>query len=158
LFVAFVLGLVGLAVEHFHSSWINSLRNTALNGSTRTHHHRGGSKPHTSSSHTNALTKLSSNTKGATYSVPTASTYTLVIVVPDRCYIGVASPPNSKHYVFASAIVPSQGPKSIPVSGSSSLELGARTTSITVEVAGKSVGEISPAKSIYIYTFVPSGS
>lgn len=161
LFVVFVLGLVGLAVEHFHPSWIAFLRNTSPNGSTRAHHHApvsSGASKLSSSAHESVLTEESSSTKGAKYSVPTTSSYTLVITVPNRCYIDVAAPPNSRSYVFASTINTSESPKSISVNGPSSLELGAQTTSIVVEVGHNSVGEISTPKSGYIYTFLPSHS
>ncbi len=157
LFVVFVVGLVGLAVEHFHPSWVSFLRNTAT--TSNGHHHGAASNSKTSppsSTHSSALTAQSSTPTGATYLVPSSSTYTLVVSVPNRCYIDVASPPNSKNYVFASTIDASQSPKSITVHGSSSLELGAQTTSIAVEVSGKQVGVISTPRAGYIYTFIPS--
>ena len=160
LFVVFVVGLVGLAVEHFHPSWVSFFRNTATTPSNG-HRHGTASNSTTStpsSTHSSALTAQSSTTRGATYLVPSPSTYTLVISVPDRCYIDVTSPPNSKNYVFASTIDASQSPKSITVRGPSSLELGAQTTSITVDVSGKQVGVISTPKAGYIYTFIPSTS
>jgi hypothetical protein len=157
LFVVFVVGLVGLAVEHFHPSWVSFLRNTATTSNGHHHGAASNSTPSTSSStHSSALTAESTTATGATYLVPSASTYTLVVSVPNRCYIDVASPPNSKNFVFASTIDASQSPKSITVHGSSSLELGAQTTSVAVEVSGKQVGVISTPRPGYIYTFIPS--
>jgi hypothetical protein len=161
LFVIFVIGLVALAVEHFHPSWIANLRNTVGSPSTRTHHHANGTSSSSTSNpstHPSVLTETSSNAKGATYSVPTSSSYTLVVAVPNRCYIDVTQPPNSRNYVFAATVAPSQSPKSIAVNGPSTLELGAQTTSVIVKVAGKQVGDISAPKAGYIYTFLPSKS
>jgi hypothetical protein len=158
LFVVFVIGLVGLAVEHFHPSWITFLRHTipAKNAPAR-HHHSASSTSTTSHSTNNGtLTLTSSTAKGATYSVPTSSAYTLVVSVPNRCYIDVVSPPGSKNYVFFGTIDTQQSPKSIQVTGSSALLLGARTTSVAVDVAGKQVGKITPQVG-YTYTFVPTG-
>lgn len=157
LFVVFVIGLVGLAVEHFHPSWITFLRNTIpAKSAPAGHHHHTSSTSTTSASHGNSLTQTSSSAKGATYSVPTAAAYTIVISVPNRCYIDVVSPPGSKNYVFFGIIDAQQSPKSIQVTGTSALLLGAHATSVTVDVAGKQVGQITPQVG-YTYTFVPSG-
>ncbi len=161
LFAVFVVGLVGLAVEHFHPSWVAHLRNTVGSPSTRSHHPAVGSNGNStsnSSTHPSVLTETGSSAKGATYSVPTSSSYTLVVTVPNRCYIDVTSPPNTRNYVFASTIDTSQSPKSISVSGPSTLELGAQTSSVAVKVAGKQVGVITSPKPGYIYTFLPSSS
>lgn len=162
LFVVFVVGLVGLAVEHFHPSWIANFRNTVGSPSGASHHQAAGSKgnsPSTSSTHASVLTETASSDKGATYSVPSSSSYTLVVTVTNRCYIDVTSPPNSKHYAFASTIEANQSPKSISVNGRSTLELGAKTISVTVKVAGKQIGVISsPRTGPFIYTFLPSSS
>jgi hypothetical protein len=161
LFVVFVAGLVGLAVEHFHPSWVANLRNTVGAPAGRATHHAVGSKSRsksTAATRSAVLTETSSSAKGATYSVPTSSSYTLVVSVPNRCYIDVTSPPNSKSYAFASTIDASESPKSIPVKGPSTLLLGAQTISVAVKVAGKQVGVISSPKPGYIYTFLPSGS
>ncbi|MGA8296780.1 MAG: hypothetical protein WB770_07035 [Acidimicrobiales bacterium] len=160
LFVVFVVGIVGLAVEHFHPSWISFMRNTIGTHSPSSHNHSVGSNSSsTSLAQTNStgLTKQSSNAKGATYVVPTTASYTIVVTVANRCFVGVTSPPSSKHYVFASTIDASQSPEAIQVAGSSSLLLGAQATSIAVKVSGKQVGEISPPQLGYTYTFNPSG-
>lgn len=159
LFVIFVIGIVGLAVEHFHPSWISFLRRTISQPTTQPRHHRhgSGSSSNITAPPSNVLTEQSSTAKGATYSVPTSASYTLVISVPNRCYILVESPPNSTNYVFARTISKSESPQSIPVSGTSSLELGAQTMSVTVDVSGRKVGEILDPRTGYIFKFVPTG-
>ena len=158
LFVLFLVGLGGLLVEHFHPIWLDFLRNKPTQSAPGRHAVGTPSSATTGSrpSSPSAFALTSSNAGGATYSVPSTSSYELVVAVANPCYIAVTAPPKSKHYVYAHTITPADSPAKIQVSGPSSLMLGARATSIIVEVNAKHVGTISPPKSSFTYTFVPS--
>ena len=158
LFFLFLIGLAGLLVEHFHPSWLEFLRYKPAQSSP--HHPAAGAANDTTSStrppSASGFALTSSSPSGVTYSVPSPSKYTLVVAAANPCYVAVKVPPKSSHYVYARTITQAESPVAITVSGSSSLMLGARATTVTVEVNAKRVGTISAPRSAFTYTFVPS--
>ena len=165
LFVLFVLGLIGLAAEHFHPGWVASLRNTTsvgtqhgTTGATSTTTPSSGSSTTTLPSRAlGKLVLLTTSTKGATYSVPTSSSFTIVVATTNPCYTLVKSPPTAAHFVFAATITPKQSPEAISVSGPASVILSAQASAITIKVGTKQVGSIAPPRAFITYTFKPSG-
>ena len=164
LFVLFVLGLIGLAAEHFHPGWVASLRNTTsvgtqrgTTGATSTTNPSSGGSTTLPSRALGKLVLLTTSTKGATYSVPTSSSFTIVIATTNACYTLVKSPPTAAHFVFAATITPKQSPEAISVRGPASVILSAQASAITIKVGSKQVGSIAPPWAFITYTFKPFG-
>jgi hypothetical protein len=164
LFVLFVLGLIGLAAEHFHPSWVAIFRNTVQTSHRRAAHGTTTSTtPSSSSSSTTQptaglgkLALVSSTKTGLTYSVPTSTGFTLVVSTANPCWIAVKSPPKSLHYLFAATITPKQSPAVIKLKGPASVLLGARASALVVKVGSKTIGAIETPRPILTYTFVPT--
>lgn len=154
LFALSVVGLAGLAVEHFHPSWVGFLRNAPAKSTA--HHHAGASSNGSNGNSRSRFALTASSATGATYSVPTASSYELLVAAQNACYVEVKVPPRSSHFLYAQTITPSSSPATFRVRGASSLYLAARATSLVVEVNSSRVGTISPPKPFFTYTFIPS--
>ena len=164
LFVLFVLGLIGLAAEHFHPGWVASLRNTTsvgrhhgATGVTSTTTPSSGSSTTQPSRTLGKLVLLTTSKSSVTYSVPTSSSFTIVVSTTNPCYTLVKSPPGAAHFVFAATITPKQSPETISVGGSASVILSAQASAITIKVGSKQVGSIAPPRAFITYTFTPSG-
>ena len=155
LFVLFVVGLAGLAVEHFHPSWVGFMRNAPAKSTARGH---AGASNGSNGNSKSGFALTASSATGATYSVPTASSYELLVAAQNACYVEVKVPPKSSHFVYAHTITQSTSPATIRVTGASSLYLAARATSLVVEVNSSRVGTISPPKPFFTYTFIPSST
>jgi hypothetical protein len=163
LFVLCVIGLVGLATEHFHPSWVAFLRNTTT-ATTANSGHR--STPPTSSSPGSSTSQpatglgklvLVSTTKSAeTYSVPTSAKFSVAIYTTNRCYTLVKSPPASSTYLFAATITPQQSPVVIKLDGPASVVLDARASALAVKVGSKVIGSITPPQPLLTYIFTPA--
>jgi hypothetical protein len=138
-----VVALAGAAVEHYHPTWLDSLR-----------HHASPAPPRASAAP--ALRTLATSSSGASYAVP-ARTYTLVVTTSGYpCYVTIASPAGSRSYLFAETVLPSASPKSFAVTGSSSLVVGAKTARVAVEIGGRTVGTISAPVVGDTYSFEPT--
>ncbi|HUZ21277.1 MAG TPA: hypothetical protein VMU75_11970 [Acidimicrobiales bacterium] len=154
-FFLLVLGAVGLAVEHFHPTWLSFLRNTASPAVA------GPASGSTTSSSTPAASsgfrRVAANATGATYSVP-ASSYTIELTLFQACWTKIKSPPSAATYLLEQTLLPSESPKLVNVSGSSSVDLAAQASSITIRSGSTVLGEITAPKVAYTYTFVASTS
>ncbi len=153
LFFLVVLGAVGLAVEHFHPTWLSFLRNTSSPAAA------GPAAPSSSSSSTLATTsgfrRVAVSATGATYSVP-ASSYTIELTLFQACWTKIKSPASAATYLIEQTLLPSQSPKLVNVSGSSSVSLAAQASSITIRSGSTVLGKITAPKVAYTYTFVTS--
>lgn len=159
LFFVLLLALGGAAVEHYHPTWLESLRYHPPGAPTG---NVSVTAPGTSSSTSStaspsAFSKLTSSAHGSSYALSSA-TYSLVLTITAPCYVVIASPAGSSHDAFAQTVQPSASPKSFAVSGSTSLVIAARATSIAVEIGGKTVGTISAPLVGSIYSFLPRGT
>ena len=152
LFFLLLVALVGLAVQHFHPTWISFLRNTGSQSATTS-----TAPPTSNLSAPTRLVLQSSNASGATYEVPTAS-YSLVLVTAAPCYVTLHTPANAKIIAIATTITPQMSPKDLPVHGSSSIVIAHSATSISVRNGSKVLGTISSPKVAYTYTFLPAGT
>lgn len=163
LFVLFVIGLVGLAVEHFHPSWVGFLRNSTTATKANSGH---GSTPSTSSPTGSSTSQpptglgklaLVSTTKSATtYSVPTSAKFSIAIYTNNRCYTLVKSPPTAVAYLFAATITPQQSPVVIKLDGPASVVLDAHASALAVKVGSKVIGSITPPQPLLTYIFTPA--
>ncbi len=164
LFVLFIVGLVGLAVEHFHPSWIGFLRNTASTPHQRTGHGTTTStNPSSTSSSTTRpatrigkLTLVSATKSDITYSVPTSTGFSIVVSTSNACYTLVKSPPGSAHYLFAATITPKQSPEAIKLVGPASVVLDNHVSGLDIKVGSTSIGSITAPQPFITYTFLPT--
>ncbi len=146
LVLAVVLALGGLAVLHYHPSWLSFLRNTA------------GAQPvpiGTTAPGPRAFRLVSSGATGATYAVP-ASAYSLSISTTLPCWTQVRSPASATGFVVAETLTASTSPKVVAIRGTSSVELFAGARSITVKVGARVLGTIDSPRTGYTYRFDPT--
>jgi hypothetical protein len=146
----FLLALVGLVVERSHPTWLAFMRHTVTPTSIVT------TAPVAATAATSAGGHLERAT-GSTYLVP-ATTYQLEVTTTVNCWTLVKSPPSSTTTVFAATVTAKTSPQTITVSGTSSIELGARATSITVRSGGRALGVISSPVVGTTYVFEPKVS
>ena len=163
LFVLAVVGLIGLAVEHFHPSWVAFLRNTTSSSHQRASSTTPSTTPTSGSSSTTlpsaALGKLllvSATKTSATFSVPTSTGFSLAIETRNPCWTVVKSPPTSTHYLFAATIMPKQSPEVIALKGQTSVELSAQASALVIKVGSTRIGAITSPQPGITYTFTPT--
>jgi hypothetical protein len=141
-----VLMLVGLAVELVHPDWLAFLRNTSSVSAPA-----ALAPPSTAVS---TATTTAAKT-GLVYSVP-SNNYTIVIATSEPCWTVIKAPPSSKSPLFIATIAPSTSPRSFAMSGSSSVELSAQVTSLTIKSGGTAVAVITKPKLFATYLFEPA--
>jgi hypothetical protein len=159
LFALFVLGLVGLAVEHFHPGWISGWRNTIPTGQTSANTSSTSPGAGSTTLPTSKLGKLvliAATKSSATYSVPTSSGFTLVVSTNIPCYTLVKSPPTESGYAFAATITAKQSPEVINLTGPASVSLGASASALTIKVGSVEIGTITPPQALLTYIFTPT--
>lgn len=158
LFFVLLLALAGRAVEHYHPTWLDFLRNSAAPSAAKTparSHATGTTTPQT------GFHEISHTSTSATYSVPSKS-YSIVLTTAagHPCWTTINVPAGSKNELYAETVLPSASPKAFAVTGSASLEISASATSLAVETGGTIVGTIKAPKlgPPFSYSFVPAGS
>ena len=164
LFVLFVVGLIGLAIEHFHPSWVAFLRNTvttthqrsARGTTSSTAPSASGVPTSQSSAALGKLVLVSATKNSVTYSVPTSKGFSLVVSTANPCWTQVKSPPTSAHYLFAATITPKQSPEVIELNGPASVVLGAHASALTIKVGSTKIGSITTPRPLLTYTFAPT--
>ncbi|MCU1494528.1 MAG: hypothetical protein JWO62_2292 [Acidimicrobiaceae bacterium] len=159
LFFVLVLMLAGRAVEHYHPTWLDFLRNSATTSSAPAG--QGGAPSTTSAPVTtrqaSGFRETSHTSTGATYAVPSRS-YSIVVVTAHPCWTAINVPAGSKTLQYGQTVQPSASPKAFPVTGSSTITVSATATSIAVETGGTTIGTIKAPQLNYGYTFVPAGT
>lgn len=149
-----LLMLGGVAVEHYHPTWLDTLRNHAVPGAPAQGTTRAAVPASSTPGAASGFRELSHTPQGATYAVP-ATSYSIVLTTTAPCWTEISTPAGSKRYLFAETVEPSASPKSFAVSGSSTVVLAHRTTSIGVEIHSRTVGTIDMPAVGYSYSFVP---
>lgn len=150
-----VLGGVGLAVEHYHPSWLAFARN----GSSGAVVVPGGSTANTGSGGSAAqggFHLASNSATGATYATG-AQDYSLVITFDHPVWTVIASPAGSKNFLVQQTLEPNASPKQVIVHGSASVQLSAATKEIAVVVGHKTVGTVADPAVTKTYVFRPAG-
>lgn len=167
LFSALLLGLGGLAVDHWHPGWLSFLRRTTAGAPARAALPGGGApssggRPGTGSTGSGSagsglggLRLVSSNASVSTYDLRAAS-YHLVVSFPRRTWVRIASPAGSTNDVVAQTFPGSASPVRVPITGSAEVYLGATTTSIAVVANGQTVGTVAAPAVGHYYRFEPA--
>lgn len=161
LFLVLLLGLAGLAVERYHPDWIAFLRRTAPSSSPAP----AGGAPASGGPTTGAVATgkagtgsglaLASTTGSATtYTVP-ARSYEVVLRFPHDDWVRVTSPAGTSHELLASTLPATDSPRTVQVSGSATVFVGAATTSITIVAGGHELGVVRFPQAGRNYDFVP---
>lgn len=161
LFFLLLVGLAGLAVEHYHPDWLSILRKTGPGTvATRAVRNGGGGQTGTTAATPAAggggLQLVRTGSSSTTYAV-SARSYSIVIRFDHACWTRIASPAGSSHYLLQRTLQASESPKTVRVRGSSSVYLGAATKRITIVSAGHTLGVVQTPRVGQNYDFVPAG-
>jgi hypothetical protein len=161
LFFVLLLALAGLAVEHYHPTWLNFMRHTNSQAAVVQATTSTTNAPTTSSSAptttvpVTTFRELSRTASAITYAVP-ASAYTIVVTTVHPCWTTVNVPAGSKKLVYAETIQPSTSPASFAVQGSSSIAFSAQAAAVAIEIHGHVIGRIAtPVEFPVYYYFKP---
>ncbi|MHB1599068.1 MAG: hypothetical protein ACYCXY_09295 [Acidimicrobiales bacterium] len=154
--------LAGAAVEHYHPSWLDFLRNHAspvvAAGPARARASvAGGTAPRSTHAPASGFRLLDEGARGASYEVP-AHSYSIVVTTSHPCWTQVAEPAGSATLAYAETVQPSASPKAFGVTGSASVVVDAAAESVAVEIRGVTVGTIHLPRLGYAYSFSPSGA
>ncbi len=149
-----VLGGAGLAVEHYHPSWLAFARNTGSSAVVVTAPGDTTGSTSAAVAPTGGFHLVANSAKGATYATG-ANAYSLVIRFTHPVWTVVASPAGSKTYLVEQTLQPNASPKQVIVNGSASVQLSASTKAIDVLVGGKRVGSVADPAVGDVYTFRP---
>ena len=102
----------------------------------------------------NRVALVSSSSTAVTYRVPTSS-YSIVVTVDHPCWLVVKSA-SSSSLLVATTLSPTASPMSIPVHGSASITVSARTQSIAITDGAKVLKTINAPVLGIAYTFLPA--
>ncbi len=147
-----LLGLVGLAVERVHPTWLDFARRSVAATSKTASTNATTASGSTSS----GFRLVASQGTGARYDTGTTS-YRIVLRFSHPVWTVIASPAGSQHFLVQQTLEPSASPKTVLVHGSASVQLSAATTSISVVAGGRVLGVIADPAVEGVYTFQPSG-
>jgi len=159
--LAFLVAITGtgLVVEHFHPSWLDSVRHVV-----GTPGQAGSPVATTPTTHptpkhpaSDKMVQTSSTATSVTYSVPGAP-YLLAIKTTQRCYVVVKSLTSGTAPLLASVIAAGVTQTLLIPSGSVTLEAYAGGSSLSVSFHGKQVGTVPTLTYAHTYTFNPTNS
>lgn len=163
LFAVLLVGLGGLAVEHYHPTWLDFARKTAPSSpvtgssgptSSSAAGGQGARGQGTSPQAAGGFHQVSQSSSNTVYDTGT-STYSVVLTFANRVWSVVASPAGSHQYLLAQTLQPSASPKSVTVHGSATVILSATASSIAISAGGKTLGTITDPVVNHSYTFKP---
>ena len=97
---------------------------------------------------------ISSTPTAVTYAVP-ATSYSIVVTVDNLCWLIVNSPARSPKPFRETTLTPTESPYSIPIHGSSSIMVAARTRSITITEGRMVIALIKSPHAGTVYLFIP---
>jgi len=137
----------GLVMVRTHPGWLSALRNN-VPPETRRQAALPPQQP-------NRVALVSSSSTAVTYRVPTRS-YSIVVAIDHPCWLVVKSPASASSLLVATTLSPSSSPMSIPVHGSASITVSARTQSISITEGSKVLETIYAPVLGVAYTFLPA--
>ena len=97
---------------------------------------------------------VSSSPAAVTYALP-ATPYSVVVSADHPCWFIVKSTAGGSTTIKATTMLPSTSPMSIPIRGSSSIMVAARTQSIVITTGLKVLGVIRSPRVGVVYSFIP---
>lgn len=156
LFFGLLVAVTGAIVAARDPGWLAFLRNTAAVPTTSA----GSSTPSSSAPAAAGVGKIalvSSNSAGATYSVPVNS-YSVLLLTKTDCYLEIKSPPSAAGFVYAQVVAPGTKPTSVALQGAASVTLEAQASSLSISSQGRSLGTIADPKVAFTYTFRPGSA
>ncbi len=97
---------------------------------------------------------LSSSPAAVTYAVP-AVPYSIVVAVDSACWLVVRSPAQDPKPLTEMTLTAAASPLSVPIRGSSSIMVAARTRAITITEGSRVIGVIPNPHAGTVYSFIP---
>ena len=155
-----VVGLAGVAVQHYRPQWLADLhlthhspstagaraatqtpaRGSAATNSTNSSgsHHSSSSNSQVASNASNGMvTTAQSGSSSSTVEVH-ASSYTVLIAAQKPCWIDATSPATSSP-LFVGVLAAGQSKSLVPVGGRMSVQFGASYVTVQIQVSGRTV-------------------
>jgi hypothetical protein len=151
LFLLFLATTGALVTARVHPSTFDSLRQSYVFPPTK----GGTPRPPVKAATGTHAALVSSTSSAITYSVP-ASSYSIVVTISHPCWLVVRSPAGGSVPLFAKTIVPTVSPLRVPVSGSSSIMIAARATSLSIVHGSMVLDTVANPRVGIEYTFVPT--
>ncbi|MCL5047183.1 MAG: hypothetical protein M1374_00045 [Firmicutes bacterium] len=140
-----LLGLGGIWIEHVHSGWFASLRNTVSGTGTTQSRSTGRQTTGSQVKQKIAYGTVAYGKNEETIAVP-ISGYDINIVVDKPCWVKIYSPAGSSNILFEQVLPASQGTKTLQITGSSRVTFGAVPVSFSITSGSTTVFKLSSPK------------